>query len=148
MIDNPTGDAPRKAMRDTKNVKSEIDEYIGWRIRECRLSMRLTQEQLANGLNISFQQIQNYEKGTNGISAVRLFDICKILNVPLASMFPPNDPKETVIQPRLGNEAKRGPRFGLQTTAGAAWARYGGSRRAAKLTAPQRNPINGPAPGT
>lgn len=68
--------------------KSEIDEYIGVRIREGRLALNLSQEQLARALGISFQQIQNYEKGANGVSAVRLFDICKILNVSLASMFP------------------------------------------------------------
>ncbi|WP_291568599.1 helix-turn-helix transcriptional regulator [Bradyrhizobium sp.] len=91
-----------------KKTKSEIDEYIGSRIREYRLSLRLTQEQLASALKVSFQQVQNYEKGINGISAVRLFDICKILNVPLASMFPPDDPKEAVVQPPLEDEAKRG----------------------------------------
>ncbi|MGA7994422.1 MAG: helix-turn-helix transcriptional regulator [Bradyrhizobium sp.] len=69
-------------------AKSEIDEYIGARIREGRLSLNLSQEQLARALGVSFQQIQNYEKGANGVSAVRLFDICKILNVSLASMFP------------------------------------------------------------
>ncbi len=94
-----------------KKTKSEIDEYIGARIREYRLSLRLTQEQLASALNVSFQQVQNYEKGTNGISAVRLFDICKILNVSLASMFPPDDPKNSpqpVVQPPVDDEAKRG----------------------------------------
>ena len=69
-------------------AKSKIDEYIGARIREGRVALSLSQEQLARALGISFQQIQNYEKGANGVSAVRLFDICKILNVSLASMFP------------------------------------------------------------
>ena len=69
-------------------LKSEIDEYIGARIREGRVAFGLSQEQLARALGVSFQQIQNYEKGANGVSAVRLFDICKILNVSLASMFP------------------------------------------------------------
>ena len=73
---------------------SEIDEYIGARIRKGRLLLNLSQEQLARALGVSFQQIQNYEKGVNGVSAVRLFDICKILNVSLASMFPPGRPKD------------------------------------------------------
>jgi transcriptional regulator with XRE-family HTH domain len=74
--------------------KSEIDEYIGARIREGRVALHLSQELLAAALGVSFQQIQNYEKGANGVSAVRLFDICKILNVSLASMFPPEHSKD------------------------------------------------------
>ena len=75
--------------------KSEIDEYVGARIREGRVALNLSQEQLARALGVSFQQIQNYEKGANGVSAVRLFDICKILNVSLASMFPQDRPKDS-----------------------------------------------------
>jgi transcriptional regulator with XRE-family HTH domain len=74
--------------------KSVIDEYIGARIREGRVALNLSQEQLARALGVSFQQIQNYEKGANGVSAVRLFDICKILKVSLASMFPQDRPKD------------------------------------------------------
>ena len=72
-----------------KKSKSEIDKYIGSRIREGRLLLQLSQGLLARALGVTFQQVQNYEKGANGISAVRLFDICRILNVPLNSMFPP-----------------------------------------------------------
>ena len=105
-----------------KRTKSEIDEYIGSRIREYRLSLRLTQEQLASALNVSFQQVQNYEKGINGISAVRLFDICKILNVSLATMFPPDDPKD------LSLPAIRPP-FDQGTEPGAAlWSADDGKR--------------------
>ena len=68
--------------------KLEIDRYIGVRIREGRLALNLSQEQLAGALGVSFQQVQNYESGVNGVSAVRLFDVCRILQVPLASMFP------------------------------------------------------------
>ena len=75
--------------------KSKIDEYVGARMREARVALNLSQEQLANALGISFQQIQNYEKGANGVSAVRLFDICKILNVSLASMFPQEHSKDS-----------------------------------------------------
>jgi transcriptional regulator with XRE-family HTH domain len=76
-------------------LKSEIDEHIGARIRESRVALNLSQEQLARALGVSFQQIQNYEKGANGVSAVRLFDICKILNVSLTSMFPQDQPKDS-----------------------------------------------------
>jgi transcriptional regulator with XRE-family HTH domain len=89
--------------------KSEIDEYVGARIREGRLSVNLSQEQLARALGISFQQIQNYEKGANGVSAVRLFDICRILNVSLASMFPrdrSSDLLRPYSQPSLDHPAR------------------------------------------
>lgn len=69
--------------------QSAIDEHIGCRIRQARFDLEITQEELAKVLGISFQQIQKYENGANGISAVRLFDICEFLNVPLQSMFPP-----------------------------------------------------------
>ena len=75
--------------------KSKIDEYIGARIREGRVALSLSQEQRARELGVSFQQIQNYEKGANGVSAVRLFDICKILKVSLASMFPQDRSKDS-----------------------------------------------------
>lgn len=75
-------------------LKSEIDEYIGARIREGRVLLNLSQEQLARAIGVSFQQIQNYEKGANGVCAVRLFDICKVLNVCLASMFPQDQAKD------------------------------------------------------
>jgi transcriptional regulator with XRE-family HTH domain len=87
---------PSAAMK--AKSKSKIDEYVGVRIREARVALNLSQEQLANALGISFQQIQNYEKGANGVSAVRLFDICKILNVSLASMFP-QDPAKDLERP-------------------------------------------------
>jgi DNA-binding XRE family transcriptional regulator len=64
-----------------------IDEYIGARMRERRVEPSITQSRLADELGVSFQQVQKYEKGINRISASRLFDICKILNVSLSSMF-------------------------------------------------------------
>ena len=76
--------------RFVKKVKSKsaIDEHIGLRMREIRLSLNMSQEHLAKALGVSFQQIQNYEKGANGVSAVRLFDFCKALNVSYRQCFP------------------------------------------------------------
>jgi transcriptional regulator with XRE-family HTH domain len=69
-----------------------IDAYIGARMRERRLALELSQDRLGKELGVSFQQIQKYENGVNRVSAARLFDICKALNVSLSSMFE-RDPK-------------------------------------------------------
>jgi transcriptional regulator with XRE-family HTH domain len=71
---------------------SAIDKYIGARMREQRVALSMSQEQLGKKLGVSFQQIQKYEKGINRVSAARLFEICKALNVSLSSMFE-RDPK-------------------------------------------------------
>ena len=56
-------------------------------MREQRLALSMSQELLSKHLGVSFQQIQKYESGKNRVSAARLFDICKVLNVSLSSMF-------------------------------------------------------------
>jgi transcriptional regulator with XRE-family HTH domain len=71
--------APRSA--------SDVDRYIGARMREQRLAIQMSQAQLGSELGVSFQQIQKYETGKNRVSAARLFLICKTLNVSLSSMF-------------------------------------------------------------
>ena len=71
--------APRSA--------SAVDKYIGARMREQRLALRMSQERLGRELGVSFQQIQKYESGVNRVSAARLFSICQALNVSLSSMF-------------------------------------------------------------
>jgi DNA-binding XRE family transcriptional regulator len=62
------------------------------RMRERRLTLNMSQDQVGKELGVSFQQVQKYEKGVNRVSASRLFEICRILNVSLASMFE-RDPK-------------------------------------------------------
>ena len=64
-----------------------VDAYIGTQMRDRRTALGLTQEALGRKLGVSFQQVQKYESGTNRVSAARLFDICKALKTPLASMF-------------------------------------------------------------
>ena len=84
----------KKAKRKSASPRSAnaIDEFIGARMRECRQALGISQADLGNSLGVSFQQIQKYEKGVNRVSAARLFDICKALNVSLSSMFE-RDPK-------------------------------------------------------
>ena len=79
----------KKTKRKSASPKSAnaIDAYIGARMRERRLALEMSQDQLGRELGVSFQQIQKYESGKNRVSAARLFDICKALNVSLSSMF-------------------------------------------------------------
>jgi transcriptional regulator with XRE-family HTH domain len=65
-----------------------MDADIGFRVRQSRLAINMSQSDLGKKLGVSFQQIQKYELGLNRISASRLYEICKTLNAPLLSMFP------------------------------------------------------------
>ncbi|MFV0279644.1 MAG: helix-turn-helix domain-containing protein [Rhodoblastus sp.] len=63
------------------NQPTAIDTHVGNRIRLRRSFLRISQEKLGEGLGVSFQQIQKYEKGANRIGAGQLFHIAKVLNV-------------------------------------------------------------------
>ena len=52
-----------------------------------RLSLGLTQTKVANAINVTFQQIQKYEKGTNGVSSSRLIQLSSFLKVPITYFF-------------------------------------------------------------
>ncbi len=71
-----------------------VDVHVGNRIRVHRMLMGLSQEKLGDAIGLTFQQVQKYEKGTNRISAARLFQLSKILNVPVPYFFEnvPADP--------------------------------------------------------
>lgn len=64
-----------------------VDIHVGKRLRQRRTFIGMTQEQLGAALGITFQQIQKYERGANRIGASRLFDICRILDVPPQFFF-------------------------------------------------------------
>ncbi len=68
-------------------VAMVVDRHVGERIRERRTLLGFTQEQLADALDISYQQVQKYETGANRVSAGRLFQIAKRLDVPVAYFF-------------------------------------------------------------
>ncbi|PIW29463.1 MAG: transcriptional regulator [Rhodobacterales bacterium CG15_BIG_FIL_POST_REV_8_21_14_020_59_13] len=63
-------------------MTSEIDFHIGKRLRRRRRLLGLTQQQLAESVGIRFQQIQKYECGANRVSASRLFELSRSLDVP------------------------------------------------------------------
>lgn len=63
------------------------DKHVGARVRIRRLMLKMSQEKLGDELGITFQQIQKYERGTNRISASRLQDMSRILDVPIPFFF-------------------------------------------------------------
>ena len=79
----------KKAKRKTKSPRtpSTVDKHIGARMRESRLAINMSQSHLGEKLGVTFQQIQKYESGRNRVSAARLFEICKALDLTLSSIF-------------------------------------------------------------
>ncbi len=70
-----------------KKIPNPIDKHVGSRVRMRRVLLGMSQEKLGEALNLTFQQVQKYEKGTNRIGASRLQQISKTLNVPAAYFF-------------------------------------------------------------
>jgi len=64
-----------------------VDVHVGKRIKQLRSMRRLSQTDVAQKLNLSFQQIQKYEIGSNRVAASRLFELSKILGVPTSYFF-------------------------------------------------------------
>ena len=71
----------------TVKAATAVDVHIGQRLRMRRKLAGLSQEQLAERLGVTFQQVQKYEKGTNRISASRLFGAARLLSVPVSYFF-------------------------------------------------------------
>ncbi len=86
-----------------------VDDHVGNRIRVRRTLMGMGQVKLGEALGLSFQQIQKYEKGANRVSASRLVQFAKILNVP-ASYFFDNVPVDAASHARrLSDDGKAVP---------------------------------------
>ncbi len=82
-----------------------IDSYVGSRVRVRRKMLGMSQEQLGEKLGITFQQVQKYEKGTNRIGASRLFDVARLLQVPISFFFP--DPESGSAVPGMSEDNSR-----------------------------------------
>ena len=75
--------------------ENRVNRIVGLNIRNQRIKHRWTQTQLAEKLGITFQQIGKYEKGQNGLSAVRLLQISKQFDVSYDIILPDNIYKES-----------------------------------------------------
>lgn len=64
-----------------------VDKHVGLRLRLRRERCGLSQEKVASALGVTFQQLQKYENGTNRLSASRLWQASRVLDVPLSHFY-------------------------------------------------------------
>ena len=64
-----------------------VDTHVGARVRLRRTLLGLSQEKLGTALGLTFQQIQKYERGTNRIGSSRLYQLSRVLDVPVSFFF-------------------------------------------------------------
>ena len=68
-------------------MEENFNKHLGNKLKMRRLSLGLTQTKVAKAINVTFQQIQKYEKGTNGVSSNRLLQLSNYLKVPIDYFF-------------------------------------------------------------
>ena len=68
-------------------MEENFNIHLGKKLRMRRLSLGLTQTKVAQAINVTFQQIQKYEKGTNGVNSIRLLQLSNYLKVPINYFF-------------------------------------------------------------
>ena len=121
-------------------VPDPIDVHVGGQIRTRRLLLGMNQEELAQRLGLTFQQVQKYESGANRVSASRLWEIAAILKMPIGYFFPADQgqhrPNEQLQRPEsielirffyaIPNARTRQQFFEMMKTASASPDRPGG----------------------
>ena len=68
-------------------MDDNFNKHLGNKLKLRRLALGLTQTKVAKAINVTFQQIQKYEKGTNGVSSIRLLQLATYLKVPVNYFF-------------------------------------------------------------
>jgi len=71
----------------SKGFPNPVDVHVGGRIRLRRTLLGMSQEHLADQIGLTFQQVQKYESGANRVSSSRLFDLGRVLDVPIKYFF-------------------------------------------------------------
>ena len=100
----------RRPSRRTRGKPTDVDAHVGRRIRQRRTLLGMSQEKLAEALDLTFQQVQKYERGTNRVGAGRLHQLSQALDVPVAYFFEglgeptegaePNAPEQDLLSRR------------------------------------------------
>ena len=79
----------RRAAEDDESYgkPNPIDVHVGSRVRLRRTLLGMSQEKLGEAIGLTFQQVQKYERGANRIGSSRLFDLARVLDVPVSYFF-------------------------------------------------------------
>ena len=85
-------------------MEDNFNVHLGKKLRMRRLSLGLTQTKVAQAINVTFQQIQKYEKGTNGVSSNRLMQLSQFLKVPIIYFFEDYKEFKDVVANELTND--------------------------------------------
>ncbi len=104
------GDTASEQKAERESRPSPIDVHVGSRIRLRRTLLGMSQERLGEALGLTFQQIQKYERGVNRVGASRLFDLSRVLDVPISFFF--DDMPEPLAASYGGHAARRAVGFG------------------------------------
>jgi DNA-binding XRE family transcriptional regulator len=86
-IDGQGATEMKRVVQTGPKEPQAVDRHVADRIRQKRIEIGMTQETLADALGVTFQQVQKYEKGTNRVSAGRLFRIANLLEVEVSYFF-------------------------------------------------------------
>ena len=107
MNNKPIGGRRRRRKSDKPNP---IDVHVGTRVRLRRTLLGMSQEKLGDALGLTFQQVQKYERGANRIGASRLYDLSRVLDVPVSFFF--DDIKAETVEAAQGEPGLREPANG------------------------------------
>jgi transcriptional regulator with XRE-family HTH domain len=102
MNNKPLGGRRRRRKSDKPNP---IDVHVGTRVRLRRTLLGMSQEKLGDALGLTFQQVQKYERGANRIGASRLYDLSRVLDVPVSFFF--DDIKAETVEASQGEPGGR-----------------------------------------
>ncbi len=99
-------------------IPSPVDVHVGARVRLRRTLLGMSQEKLGEGIGLTFQQIQKYERGANRIGSSRLYDLSRVLDVPVEFFFDDMSPAVAAISPaQRRHKAKEPPSYELDPMA-------------------------------
>jgi transcriptional regulator with XRE-family HTH domain len=73
--------------RPKADKPNPVDVHVGSRVRLRRTLLGMSQEKLGDALGLTFQQVQKYERGANRVGASRLYDLSRVLDVPVSYFF-------------------------------------------------------------